>query len=53
MTQIVITNEHGTYKVSTEEDGMNVPDLINLLIIPALLSAGYAHNSVMNVIKDV
>jgi hypothetical protein len=42
MVSIEITNQHGTYLVSSNEDLAALDDYFECLIIPALLAAGFS-----------
>lgn len=47
MTKVTIENEFGKYTVEVDKDDMNLSELLDQLVLPALLSVGY-HRSTLD-----
>lgn len=45
-TSVTISNEHGVYSVSVDRTEVGLDELVDDVITPALLSAGYAEATV-------
>lgn len=45
-TSITLSNGYGRYSVELEQGDMTLPDIMDLLVIPALLAAGYRHDTI-------
>jgi hypothetical protein len=45
-TKISIRNEHGEYSVEVNKTGMPLSELLEEVIEPALLAAGYSQNAI-------
>jgi len=45
-TALTLTNEFGSYSVTVNDDGLTMPVLIQRLVKPVLLAAGYHPNTV-------
>lgn len=45
-TKIVLTNEYGEYSVSSVNPDLNLDGIVEFLIIPMLLAAGYSQETI-------
>lgn len=46
MTKIELTNQYGTYTVTVLKDDLNASDIIDDVVYPVLLAAGYHHKNI-------
>lgn len=50
-TKIVLTNEYGEYSVSSVKSDLTINEAFDLLIVPALLAAGYSKELIEECVK--
>ena len=51
-TKITIKNEFCTYSVEVNKTGMDINEIKEELLIPLLISAGYSHETIKQIMKE-
>ncbi len=52
MTKIEITNENGTYSIAIPHENVTISMMMENLIVPALLAAGYSDELITDAFSD-
>ncbi len=52
MTKLTLENEYGIYSVENRKDDPDLAAVIEFLVIPVLLAAGYHQNSIDEALGD-
>ncbi len=53
ITELTLCNEEGEYSVKREGERLNIDAMVDNLVIPLLMAAGYALSTIETRIKNV
>lgn len=52
MTKITFENEEGSYSISVPREGMTTDEVVESLLIPVLMAAGYGDDSIKHAFNN-